>query len=166
MIGSLASVGVLLGASVLSYFSDVQWQARWLALDLTGGAVHVLARWRAVRPGESSFGSAMGYNFTLLDASGRRYMWMHYGWRPRGFISPPFFNVTIPLWMAIVPAAACAGWAHRRWSRRRGEHTCRCCGYDLRATPDRCPECGTALRGTAVSAVLGAPEDRKPDVRR
>lgn len=51
----------------------------------------------------------------------------------------------VPKWFVVLPFAipACA-WAAARLAlaRRRPYGLCRWCGYDLRATPERCPECG------------------------
>jgi hypothetical protein len=46
-----------------------------------------------------------------------------------------------------LPALWLAGFLVGRIRRRgvRGEVRCASCGYDLRATPERCPECGTAV---------------------
>jgi hypothetical protein len=58
--------------------------------------------------------------------------------------------ITVPWWLICVvvglPALARAPALVRRW-RRRLHGLCIECGYDLRATPDCCPECGTLVQG-------------------
>jgi hypothetical protein len=54
-------------------------------------------------------------------------------------------TITIPYWALTLAASLSPGVAIYRLSRKRrpAPGMCRKCGYDLRATPDRCPECGT-----------------------
>jgi hypothetical protein len=56
----------------------------------------------------------------------------------------------VPHWavvalLLVLPARRGLGWVRSRRRDRRG--LCRACGYDLRASRGRCPECGAAIAG-------------------
>ena len=59
--------------------------------------------------------------------------------------------VYLPHWLLAAPWLVAPVWRLRRTllsRQRRAAGFCAGCGYDLRATPDKCPECGTPAATT------------------
>jgi hypothetical protein len=64
---------------------------------------------------------------------------------------------TLPHWALALPLAVAPIVSLVRWKRRRHKHgLCAVCGYDLRATPERCPECGNARASAPVQIPPGS----------
>jgi hypothetical protein len=92
--------------------------------------------------------------------------WQFYKVHDPGFLSRPWLRprcfiwrgcVCIPFWLPfilflVMPAFVAANTASRIVSdanAKRWIGKCQSCGYDLRTTPGRCPECGAVPAGAA-----------------
>ena len=92
-----------------------------------------------------------GFAFQLYSISPRGWV---IPWRGGNYYLNKTFNVWVaaPWWFvmlatAVLPARASYKWRRGRRARRGA---CANCGYDLYATPERCPECGVVpTKGTA-----------------
>jgi hypothetical protein len=78
-------------------------------------------------PVETASGARFGIGSTAGPTGGRHIFVVSRVW-------------ALALLLAVLPGLRIAMWDRERRRWRAG--LCRRCGYDLRATPDRCPECG------------------------
>lgn len=73
---------------------------------------------------------------------------------PDAFGSPDAYaELGVRSWVIITAFAVVPVWRGVtviRRMRHRGNGLCSNCGYDLRATPGRCPECGTSTAAAAA----------------
>ena len=90
-----------------------------------------------------SFAEAWGSQDTLPKRVGFALSYLDGGGGTTRQLGCPYWFVV--LLTSILPAARLAEWRRRARRLRMHPNLCQHCGYDCRATPDRCPECGTAM---------------------
>jgi len=71
-------------------------------------------------------------------------------------------RITFPFWIVLLVLCVLPAWRLRQFFRQRHRNKfnlCPVCGYDLRATSNRCPECGTpkARLLSASTSVMSTP---------
>jgi len=69
---------------------------------------------------------------------------------PKTLTTHSMTRLAVPFWFLMLLAASPGLLWLNRWRRhrvRRRQQRCVQCGYDLRASPDRCPECGLVAKG-------------------
>ena len=159
---------------VRGYFADDCIQ--WFINSRGGGTVRQTTITTRLFPGALSISrdyiEIVDSPFTVLygsDDPWRRYErlgpgWVRYDlrslWWPRlGFTwaaerswGYEGFRATVPFWGFLV-GLSCVAYSLRGARSRGGKRGhCATCGYDLRATPARCPECGSRSAATPAAA--------------
>ena len=87
--------------------------------------------------------------------SGRGHLGFYVGNVSFSFAGSRTVDVDIPHWFLFgVSAVSPVWWCLRRRRNRLKERMglCLTCGYDLRASKERCPECGTAIAADSAAA--------------
>ncbi len=143
----LSLIGLLLSVGLwgVSYFHVVYYTQHEFMISLYQGALQ-LADFEKVRQ--------------WRDLPKHRFGLVIHGWQggfttywllPRIRINSRVTNVNLPFWIPILvfgPSLAFLYLPVRRRRKRKKLGLCLKCGYDLRASKDRCPECGEEFETT------------------
>lgn len=162
---SIASgLSLLLCLATVVLWARSYWVADSWDWDIAGtrvsvGSVRGVVWWDRIRftpASQARYSRGPGYHRQMVGGgrgnvagpgwsfAGFRWVDSHMNLRP-GAITIVIQGLRIPDWGLVLASLILPGaWLIRSRSRRRNPPgLCRRCGYDLRATPDRCPECGT-----------------------
>jgi len=122
--------GVAAASALVCVAIAVLWMRSYRVLDAV-----TLSRTGSVEVAYASLDGRFGEAFFVIEPStGER--GCRFVMNDHSFISPlSAFAVTPCFWMIV--------WMFRRIHASAPDGLCCVCGYDLRATRDRCPECGT-----------------------
>lgn len=120
---------------------------------------HRQVRWRSRPLGHRTLSDprSTDQNISWLNRLGLRFDHLRRPGPPMddlGFI----WDAVFPYWLVVVLLCVQPSWVLMRYARRRHRirsSLCAVCGYDLRATPIRCPECGTQA-SISVDKCLGS----------
>jgi hypothetical protein len=114
----------------------------WHETMVPGDFVDAANLWRVQRVGQST-----AHSQSLIHI-GRLALQQTAIWNGANPSPETHITMTSPFWLlSVIFLVLPIGWdiRHRRQLRAKrtaGEGYCRQCGYDLRATPGKCPECG------------------------
>jgi hypothetical protein len=139
------------GASaVLCIAVCVLWVRSYFPLDGTPSDVHGDDFWFGGNRHELfSVGGEIFYSYWptgFVHGEMGGWYWHGFGFKKDKLV----LMMVAPHWLLAAISGAPAAFGLFRLSRNRRERQaglCRACGYDLRATPERCPECGAVPGG-------------------
>jgi hypothetical protein len=103
--------------------------------------------WIIFYPGEAVLCRQTGSDWTGRELRGFRMIGIQFGGM-QGRTGDKVWNLRLPCWLLVAATLVLPLlFARRHWTERQRQlgNACPTCGYDLRATPERCPECGTAI---------------------
>lgn len=138
---SMSCAGVCTGRVLLSLYQDMDFAREDLGFNW----------WSESRPQRLP---ADGWDDTWADYQTYAWRGFSYEWNASGDCL--YRGVTVPAWFAVLSLSLLPALWVRRHRRRRIDAArkvngcCRTCGYDLRVSPRRCPECGTAVMASAA----------------